>query len=86
MEPYLGLITQFAFLYAPQNWMECAGQSLDISTNQALYALLSTKFGGNGTTNFCLPDMRNASLFNSNGPDGIMKYYIAVAGIFPPRD
>jgi microcystin-dependent protein len=82
MYSFLGQITQFAFLFAPNHWMECAGQTLSISAYSALYTLLGTKFGGDGITTFCLPDMRSASLFNNN----VMKYYIAVeAGIYPPR-
>lgn len=80
MEPYLGQIVQFAFNYAPQMWMVCEGQTLNIAQNQALYALIGVKFGGNGSTTFCLPDMRKASLFS-----GSMKYYIAISGIFPQR-
>jgi microcystin-dependent protein len=82
MDPLLGQICQFAFLFAPSYWMECAGQTLNISNNQALFTLLGTKFGGNGTTTFCLPDLRNASLFQSN----YMRYYIAVQGIYPSRN
>lgn len=78
MEPYIGQILQFAFNYAPQGWMVCAGQTLNIAQNQALYALIGTKFGGDGATTFCLPDMQKASLFS-----GGMKYYIAIWGIFP---
>ncbi len=81
-EVYLGQIMKFSFVFAPQYWMECAGQTLQISAYQALYALLGTTFGGNGTTTFCLPDMRGASLFGN----GIMKYYIAMQGIYPSRD
>lgn len=80
MDPTLGEIDVFAFNFAPANWMECAGQTLSISTNQALYSLLGTTFGGNGSTTFCLPDLRSASLFSTN-----MKYYIAMQGIYPSR-
>ncbi len=82
MDTYLGQINLFAFLFAPRNWMECAGQTLNVSSNSALYALLGTKFGGNGSTTFCLPDLRSASLFTVNNN---MKYYIAIQGIFPSR-
>ena len=60
MDPLLGDIELFAFDFAPSNWMACEGQTLSIASNQALYSLLGTKFGGNGTTTFCLPDLRNA--------------------------
>lgn len=80
MDPTLGEIDVFAFNFAPANWMECAGQTLSISNYQALFSLLGTTFGGNGSTTFCLPDLRSASLFLTN-----MKYYIAIQGIYPSR-
>jgi microcystin-dependent protein len=58
-EPYVGQIEFFAFGYAPKGWNLCAGQLLPVSQNQALFALLGTTYGGNGTTNFQLPDLRS---------------------------
>ena len=58
MEPYLGQIELFGFSYAPHGWAQCNGQLLPINQNQALFALVGTYFGGNGTTNFALPDLR----------------------------
>ena len=56
MEGTLSEIRIFAGDYAPKNWMLCLGQQLSINTNQALFALLGTIYGGNGTTTFQLPD------------------------------
>ncbi|HXT63332.1 MAG TPA: tail fiber protein [Pyrinomonadaceae bacterium] len=47
-----------AFNYAPRGWAMCNGQLLPIAQNQALFALLGTTYGGNGQTNFALPDLR----------------------------
>lgn len=47
-----------SFVYAPQGWALCNGQLLPINQNQALFSLLGTTFGGNGQTNFALPDLR----------------------------
>ena len=58
MDPYLGEIKLWALTYAPTGWHLCDGSLLQISTNQALYALLGTHYGGNGTTTFGLPDLR----------------------------
>jgi microcystin-dependent protein len=58
-EPYLGQIEAFAFGFAPRGWAICAGQLMPINQNQALFALLGTTYGGNGTTNFMLPDLRS---------------------------
>ena len=60
-DPYLGEIRMVAFNYAPAGWALCSGQTLGISQNQALFALLGTFYGGNGTTNFQLPDMQGRS-------------------------
>ena len=57
-EPFIGEIRPFACGYAPHGWAECNGQLLPISTNQALFAILGTQYGGNGQTNFALPDLR----------------------------
>lgn len=58
-EPYIGQIEAFSFSYAPRGWVVCAGQILPISQYQALFALIGTTFGGNGTSNFQLPDLRS---------------------------
>jgi microcystin-dependent protein len=57
-EPFLGQIELFAFQFAPRGWALCAGQIMPIQQNQALFALLGTTYGGNGTTTFALPDLR----------------------------
>lgn len=60
-EPFLGEIRAFSFDFAPRGWAECNGQLLPINQNQALFSLLGTQFGGNGQTNFALPDLRGRS-------------------------
>jgi len=57
-EPFLSEIRIFSFNFAPRGWAQCNGQLLPINQNQALFALLGTTYGGNGTTNFALPEMR----------------------------
>ena len=57
-EPFLSEIRLMSFVFAPQGWALCNGQLLPINQNQALFSLLGTTFGGNGTTNFALPDLR----------------------------
>lgn len=57
-QPYLGEIKLFAGNFAPKGWALCQGQLLPINQNQALFALLGTTYGGNGTTTFALPDYR----------------------------
>jgi microcystin-dependent protein len=57
-DPYLGEIKLMPWSFAPRNWAFCAGQLLSISQNTALFSLLGTTYGGNGQTNFALPDLR----------------------------
>jgi microcystin-dependent protein len=57
--PFLSEIRIFSFSYAPQGWAMCNGQLLPINQNQPLFALLGTTYGGNGQTNFALPDLRD---------------------------
>ena len=65
-EPFIGEIRLFGFGFAPQGWATCDGQLLNIAQNQALYSLLGTTYGGNGTTNFNLPDFRGRTLLHAN--------------------
>ena len=66
--PYLGEIRLCSFNFAPKNWALCNGQLLPINTNQALFSLLGTTYGGNGQTTFALPDLRGRRpLHDGNG-------------------
>ena len=57
--PFLGQVMPVAFNFAPKGFAFCNGQLLPIAQNQALFSLLGTYYGGNGTTNFQLPDLRS---------------------------
>jgi microcystin-dependent protein len=57
-EPFLGQIALFPYNFAPRNWASCQGQLMPISQNTALFSLLGTMYGGNGTTTFALPDLQ----------------------------
>lgn len=57
-DPFLSEIRMMSFVFAPRGWALCNGQLLPINQNQALFSLLGTTFGGNGQTNFALPDLR----------------------------
>ncbi len=59
MEFMMGGIIQFGGNFAPKDWAFCQGQLIAISENQALYAILGTTWGGDGRTNFALPDLRS---------------------------
>ena len=58
-EPFIAEIRIMSFNFAPQGWAMCNGQLLPINQNQALFSLLGTVYGGNGQTNFGLPDLRD---------------------------
>jgi microcystin-dependent protein len=60
-DPYLGEIRMVGFTFAPYGWALCQGQTISISQNQALFSLLGVVYGGNGTTNFQLPDLQGRS-------------------------
>jgi len=56
--PYLGELKIISWNFAPKGWSLCNGQLLPINQNQALFSILGTTYGGNGQTNFALPDLR----------------------------
>lgn len=58
MDAFIGSVMPFTGNYAPKNWMLCNGQFIPIASNTALFSILGTTYGGNGTTNFALPDLR----------------------------
>jgi microcystin-dependent protein len=57
-DPFLSEIRIFSFNFPPKGWAFCNGQLLPINQNQPLFALLGTMYGGNGQTNFALPNLR----------------------------
>jgi microcystin-dependent protein len=82
MDPYIGQIQLFPYNFEPRGWVLCDGRTMQIMQYQALYSLLGITFGGNATTDFKIPDLRNANpLVTTNQ----MKYYIAIEGLYPMR-
>lgn len=69
-EPFLAEIRIFTGNFAPRGWAFCDGQLLPINQNQALYSLLGTTYGGNGTTSFALPDLRGRVPIHEGQADG----------------
>ena len=57
-EPFLGELRMMSFDFPPKGWALCNGQLLPINQNQALFALFGTTYGGNGQTNFALPNLQ----------------------------
>jgi len=58
--PFLAEIRPFPFNFAPVGWASCEGQLLSIAQNTALFSIIGTQFGGNGTTNFALPNLQGS--------------------------
>ncbi|MEJ5104830.1 MULTISPECIES: phage tail protein [Chryseobacterium] len=80
-DPFLGQIAFVPYNFAPNGWAECNGQILPIAQNQALFSLLGTTYGGNGTTNFALPDMRGRVLIhNGTSPSSGTTYTLGEVG------
>jgi microcystin-dependent protein len=69
-EPYVGEIRMFAGNFAPRGWALCEGQLLDVSSNDALFSLLGTIYGGDGRTTFGLPDMRGRVPLHAGSTNG----------------
>jgi microcystin-dependent protein len=66
-EPFLSEIKVVSFNYAPVGWAFCNGQTMPINQNQALFALLGTTYGGNGQTNFALPNLQGRTPIHFGG-------------------
>lgn len=66
MDPYLGEIKIIAESFAPRGWAFCNGQLLSIAQNTALFSLLGTTYGGNGQTNFALPNLQGRAAMGFN--------------------
>jgi microcystin-dependent protein len=79
-EQYLGEIRTFAFNFAPSGWAQCNGQTLAIQSNTALFSLLGTTYGGNGTTNFQLPNLQSRIGIHQGQGAGLSPYQIGETG------
>ncbi len=70
----------FGFNFAPQGWALCNGQILPIDQNQALFALLGTTYGGDGTTTFALPNLQSRVPIHQGQGAGLSSYAEGQAG------
>lgn len=70
-EPFVGEIQAFGFNFAPRGWAQCNGALLSISQNTALFSLLGTTYGGNGTTTFALPNLMGRAACNQGQGPGL---------------
>ncbi|WP_343315726.1 tail fiber protein [Brucella sp. BE17] len=80
MDAYLTTILPIAFDWAPQGWLQCNGQSLPVSQSEAVFALIGSRYGGDGRTNFNIPDLRGTfPIGYGQRPSGV-NYPIASKG------
>ena len=78
--PFVGEIRMFGFNYAPAGWSFCNGQLLPIAQNTALFSLLGTFYGGNGTTNFALPNLQASFVVNQGQGPGLTDRLLGEVG------
>jgi len=76
MDGTISEIRLFAPDFAPKNWAYCAGQILSINTNQALFSLLGTTYGGNGIQTFALPDFRGRVPMGTGQASGVNTFVL----------
>jgi microcystin-dependent protein len=79
-DPFIGQITVFPYDFAPEGWADCAGQLLPIQQNVALFSLLGTTYGGNGSTNFALPNLSGRVPVSQGQAAGGSNYSLGAAG------
>lgn len=80
-QPFLGQIQAFGFGFAPRYWAQCNGQILAIAQNAALFSLLGTMYGGNGTSTFALPNLQSrVPMHFGTSPIGEVYYQGEIAG------
>jgi len=79
MDFLIGTILMFPYTFVPTGWLACDGSTVSIASYQTLYAAIGTRYGGDGVSNFRLPDLRGAK------PNDNISYFIACEGEFPQR-
>jgi microcystin-dependent protein len=80
MDPFLGEIRMVGFNFAPSGWALCNGQTMSIQQYAALFSLLGTTYGGNGTTNFNLPNLQGRVPIHPGSGAGLSPYVIGQNG------
>ena len=78
--PFVSQIQLFPFNFAPTGWAMCNGQILAISSNTALFSLLGVNYGGNGTSNFALPDLQGRVAVGYGQGPGLSNYIQGTTG------
>ena len=79
-DPFVAEIRIFPFNFAPSGWAWCDGQLLPLSQNTALFSLLGTMYGGNGKTNFALPDIQGRAVMHPGQGPGLSLHDLGETG------
>jgi len=74
MDPFLGEIRLLPYTFAPYQWLACNGQTLAVSQYSALFSLLGTTYGGNGTSTFNLPNLNGRGAVGAGQGPGLSNY------------
>jgi microcystin-dependent protein len=80
MDPFIAEVRIFPFDFAPKGWAFCNGQILPLSQNTALFSLLGTTYGGNGQTNFALPNLQGSVPIHPGQGPGLSSYALGDTG------
>lgn len=88
---FIGQVATFAGNFIPSGWAAANGQLLSISGNEALFSIIGTTYGGNGTTNFALPDLQGRVAVGADGADPLGTTFgeestMLTIGQLPPHD
>jgi len=79
-DPFVAEIRIFPFNFAPKGWAFCDGQLLPLSQNTALFSLLGTVYGGNGKSNFALPNLQGSAPMHPGQGPGLSLYDLGQTG------
>ena len=79
-DPFVAEIRMFGFNFAPTGWATCDGQLLPLSQNTALFSLLGTTYGGDGKSNFALPDLQGNAPMHPGQGQGLSLYDLGQIG------
>jgi microcystin-dependent protein len=79
-QPFLGQIMLIPYNFAPYEWAYCDGSLLSISQNTALFSLLGTFYGGNGTSTFALPNLQGCVVVGQGQGTGLSPYVLGETG------
>jgi microcystin-dependent protein len=79
-DPFVAEVRIFPFNFAPKGWAWCDGQLLPLSQNTALFSLLGTTYGGNGKSNFALPDIQGRAVMHPGQGPGLSLHDLGETG------